>query len=38
MTTADALPRDIATMKALLLVERATYRAETEKLKHTIVR
>jgi transposase len=38
VTTADALPDDIATLKALLLAERASHRAEIEKLKHTIAR
>lgn len=36
--TSDALPDDIATLKAMLLAERATHRAEIEKLKHTIAR
>jgi hypothetical protein len=36
VTTADALPDDIASLKAMLLAERAAYRAEIEKLKHTI--
>ena len=38
MTTDAALPDDIATLKAMLLAERATHRAEIEKLKHTIAR
>jgi transposase len=36
--TTDALPDDIATLKAMLLAERATYRAEIEKLKHTVAK
>ena len=38
MTTPDALPDDIATLKAVLLAERASHRAEIEKLKHTIAK
>ena len=38
VTTSDALPDDIATLKAMLLAERASHRAEIEKLKHTIAR
>jgi transposase len=36
--TTDALPDDIAALKAMLLAERASYRAEIEKLRHTIAR
>jgi transposase len=36
--TTDALPDDITTLKAMLLAERATHRAEIEKLRHTIAR
>ena len=36
--TTDELPDDIATLKAMLLAERASHRVEIEKLKHTIAR
>jgi transposase len=38
VATSDALPDDIATLKAMLLAERATHRAEIDKLKHTIAK
>jgi len=36
--TTDALPDDIATLKAMLLAERASHRVEIEKLRHTIAK
>jgi len=37
-TTAASLPNDVATLKAMLLAERAVHRAELEKLRLTIAK